>query len=139
MKQKTVGYLLKQITDRIKISADTALKEQTLTLSQARVLKYISDYGGAVTQKSIEDYLQVSHPTVVGIVSRMERSGFLDSYFDEGDRRMKMVCLTEKAQCISQKMQTRMDMQEQQLLKGLSQESIDSLYHLLEIMLKNVT
>lgn len=139
MKRQAVGYLLKQITDRIKISADTALKEQNLTFSQARVLEYISDYGGTVTQKSIEDYLQISHPTVVGIVSRMERSGFLDSYFDEEDRRMKMVCLTEKAQSIFQKIQTGMVMQEQQLLKGLSQESIDILYHSLEIMLKNVT
>ena len=75
--RQTVGYLMKQIIDKHKVSVDASFKSLNLTLSQARVLKYISDKGGRVAQKSIEDHLGVSHPTVVGIVSRMEKNGYL--------------------------------------------------------------
>lgn len=133
-----VGFLMKQISDRIKVSVDAALKSQNITLSQYRVLKYISDSKTSVTQKSIESYLNVSHPTVVGIVSRMEKNGYLRSYTDDDDRRNKIVEMTEQAARISQEIQREVTAQEAKLLQGLTMEQVESLYHMLQIMYKNV-
>lgn len=69
-----IGYLLKQITDKLKMSADAFFKEKNLTFAQVRVLEYVMGKGGNTTQKFIEEYLDVSHPTVAGIVSRMEKT-----------------------------------------------------------------
>ena len=133
-----VGFLMKQISDKIKVSVDASLKSKNLTLSQYRVLKYISDSGTGVTQKSIENYLSVSHPAVVGIVSRMEKNGYLHCYPDQNDKRNKIVEMTKQAARISQEMQGEVMLHEEKLLKGLTNEEIESLYRMLCIMHKNV-
>ena len=138
MERQPIGYMLKQITDKIKVSAEVSLKKHNLTLSQTRVIQYIAKHGGTVTQKSIEDYLQVAHPTVVGIVTRMEKNDFLDCHFYENDKRIKIVSLTEKAVQISQVLESEITAQEQLLTKGLSEKDMNHLYHALQTILKNV-
>lgn len=137
MKQP-IGYLLKQITDKMKVSADASFKEKDLTFAQARVLEYVISKGGNTTQKSIEDYLEVSHPTVVGIVSRMEKSGYLVCHVDKEDKRNKIVETTERAVCVSQELETGKAAQEEKLLKGLTEEEIETLYRILCVIRKNV-
>ena len=66
MEQYPIGCLLKMITDKIKIQADANLAQHDLTLTQSRVLGYLARNGGTATQKEIEGFLQVSHPTVAG-------------------------------------------------------------------------
>lgn len=79
MEQFQIGCLLKMITDKIKMRADADLAQQGLTLTQSRVLGYLDRSGGQATQKEIEGFLQVSHPTVAGIINRMEQNGFVRS------------------------------------------------------------
>ncbi len=108
-----VGFLMKQISDKVKVSVDASLKSQNITLSQYRVLKYIADSKTSVTQKSIGNYLNVSHPTVVGIISRMEKKGYLRSYTDDGDRRNKIVEMTGQAAQITREVQREVEAQEE--------------------------
>lgn len=131
---------MKQITDKIKAAADadTDLKNRNLTLSQVRVLEYISSKGGSVTQKSIEEYLDVSHPTVVGIVARLEKNGYLICYSDKTDRRNKIVAMTERSARVIHEVQRKIAAQEEKLLQGLSAEEIEQLRKLLNTILKNV-
>lgn len=138
--ERPVGYLMKQITDKIKAAADadTDLKNRNLTLSQVRVLEYISSKGGSVTQKSIEEYLDVSHPTVVGIVARLEKNGYLICYADKTDRRNKIVAMTERSARVIHEVQRKVAAQEEKLLQGLSAEEIEQLRRLLNTILKNV-
>lgn len=129
---------MKQITDKIKAAADADLKNRNLTLSQVRVLEYISSKGGSVTQKSIEGYLDVSHPTVVGIVARLEKNGYLICYSDKTDRRNKIVAMTERSARVIHEVQRKIAAQEEKLLQGLSAEEIEQLQRLLNTILKNV-
>ena len=71
MLQKDIGYLIKNINDKLKVKADADLKHSKLTLAQSRVLAFLDSQGGQATQKEIEVYLEVSHPTVVGIISEI--------------------------------------------------------------------
>ena len=130
--------MLKQITDKIKVSADASLKIKGLTLSQVRVLEYVSEKGGTVTQKSIEEYLDVAHPTVVGIVSRMEKNGYLVTYPDSADKRNKIVELTGKAAEMAQEVRGDIAAQEEKLLIGLTEEETEILRKLLRIISQNV-
>ena len=65
--EQDVGYKLKLITDKLKVRADADLKRHKLTLSQSRVMAFLNKKGGEATPQEIEDNMQVSHPTVVGI------------------------------------------------------------------------
>lgn len=138
MHRQPVGILLKQITDKIKVFADASLKSRGLTLSQGRMLRFVSCHPDGVTQKAIENHFQVSHPTVVGIIARMEKNGYLECWTDSADKRNKMVRLTQKAQPVAREMEEEMEKQEAKLLQGLSEQQIENLYQALYRILENV-
>ena len=135
-----VGHLFKIISDRLraKANAEKSMKKNKLTLSQVRVLGFVADSSGKTTQKEIENHLEVSHPTVVGIISRMEKTGYLTSYIDPEDKRNKVVMLTDMATAISNQMRSDMMVREGQLLKGLSEQEISELRRMLNIIYNNL-
>lgn len=133
-----VGYMLKQLNDRLHVQADANLKECGLTFSQVRVLKVLRKNGGQVSQKMIEETLQVAHPTVVGIVSRLEKNGFVSCHMDSADRRNKIVCETEKALENHRRHKKQMQEVEARLLDGFSEEEIQELKQMLRHLYQNM-
>ena len=121
------------ITDKIKIQADANLAQHDLTLTQSRVLGYLEQNGGIATQKEIEGFLQVSHPTVAGVIGRMEQKGFVSCRADPADKRSKLVCQTPRAAEIAHDAEIAHEMQatiaaaEQQMLRSLTPKQIAAL------------
>ena len=130
MLKNDVGYLIKGINDKLKVKADAELKQYNLTMAQCRVLTYLSSQGGQTTQKEIEVFLNVSHPTVVGIVSRMEQNGYVTCWPCE-DGRNKYVKLTPQAEAIDKDMHRNQLENEEMLLAPLSPEDRERLRDLL--------
>lgn len=137
MQKRDVGYLIKNISDKLKVKADAELKQYNLTLTQSRVFAYLGRRGGQATQKEIEVFLEVSHPTVVGIVSRMEQNGYVTSWPSE-DGRNKNVKLTSQAEAIGTEMEQRILAKEQALLAPLSLEDQERLREMLLAISKNL-
>ena len=133
-----IGYLIKSINDKLKIKADEDLKSHNLTLSQSRIVLLLSKKHGGATQKDIEDELGVSHPTVVGLVSRMEQNGIVYTFFDNKSR-SKIVKLTEQAIPLSKDMEETISKNENEMLNGLSDSEIDQIEKSLKIILKNLS
>ena len=138
MEEKDIGYLIKNINDKLKVKADADLKHSNLTLAQSRVLAFLDSRGGQATQKEIEVYLEVSHPTVVGIISRMEKNGHLRCWVDETDKRNKIVALTEQAKALGEEMEQRISANEKMLLASLSEADIKKLKQMLLIIYNNL-
>lgn len=138
MPQKDIGYLIKNINDKLKVKADADLKQSKLTLSQSRVLAFLDNQGGQATQKEIEVYLEVAHPTVVGIISRMEQNGHLRCRVDETDKRNKIVALTEQAKALGEEMEQRLSANEEKLLASFSEEEIKKLRQMLLTIYHNL-
>lgn len=138
MAQKDIGYLIKNINDKLKVKADADLKHSNLTLAQSRVLAFLDSRGGQATQKEIEVYLEVSHPTVVGIISRMEQNGHLRCWVDETDKRNKIVALTKQAKALGEEMEQRILANEKMLLASLSESDIKKLKQMLLIIYNNL-
>lgn len=138
MEEKDIGYLIKNINDKLKVKADADLKHSNLTLAQSRVLAFLDSRGGQATQKEIEVYLEVSHPTVVGIISRMKKNGHLRCWVDETDKRNKIVALTEQARALGEEMEQRISANEKMLLASLSEADIKKLKQMLLIIYNNL-
>ena len=138
MNTREIGYLIKRINDKLKVKADADLKSHELTLTQSRVLAFLNSEDGQATQKEIEDFLEVSHPTVVGLVSRMEQNGFVTTWFDPENRRNKIVQLTESSRKIGADLDRTIQEQEKSMLKGLSQGQISELARMLTLIYKNL-
>ena len=133
-----VGYQFKIIDEKIKLRAEEDLRHHGLTLTQTRVMGFLSEMGGQVTQKEIEDDLQVSHPTVVGLVSRMEQKGFLTTRPDPMDRRNKLVELTDKARELDEAIDMTVAQHDAQLLRGFTEEEQETLKEFLSRISRNL-
>ncbi len=138
MLKNDVGYLIKSINDKLKVRADAELKQYHLTISQSRVLVYLRSRGGQATQKEIETLLDVAHPTIVGLVSRMEQNGYVTCWPCE-DGRNKYVKLTPQAEAIDKDMQENMQASEEMLLAPLSPEDRERLRGLLLTVADHLT
>lgn len=138
-KERDIGLLLKQINKQIKKRFDKDLQEYDLTLSQSRVLFFLGFRKEEKTSlKDIEEHLQVTHPTVVGIVKRLEEKGFVITESDSADRRVKLVFITEKTKGMIQDIDKRGKMMDKKLLKGFSDQEIRELRRMLSIIEHNL-
>ncbi|MDE7361276.1 MAG: MarR family transcriptional regulator [Oscillospiraceae bacterium] len=138
MEERDIGLLIKRLADKIKISVDVLLKEQGITFSQTLVIGFLYSQSGSATQKEIEDHLQVSHPTVVGIISRLEKNGFVSCHTDQKDRRNKIVCATDKALNTVDAMSVGKRQMEERLTKGLSEEELAEFRRIINIFCENI-
>ena len=138
MQKRDIGYLIKSINDKLKAKADADLKHYHLTLAQSRVFAFLHSNGGQTTQKEIEVFLEVSHPTVVGIVSRMEQNGYVTSWIDKHDRRNKIVKLTKQAKMLGVDMEHNIFANEQMMLSSFSDSDIERLREMLLTIYKNL-
>lgn len=69
----------------------------------------------------------MSHPTVAGVIGRMEQKGFVSCRPDPADKRSKLVCQTARATEIAHQMQATIAAAEQQMLRSLSPKQIAAL------------
>lgn len=133
-----IGRLLKMINDHLRANVDASLKEHHLTFSQLKVLNFVSSQENQTTQKEIEDYLGVAHPTVVGIISRLEKNGFLFCYLDPGNKRTKIVRATKKTILLDNMLSEKMRETDERLIANLSPDEIKELHRMLEIVYTNI-
>lgn len=138
MYNRSISGKIKYISDRIRQKGDNNLKDHGITLSQVRVLRFLNGNGGSCSQKEIEDYLQVSHPTVAGLVSRMEQAGFLQTSVSATDKRNKVVSVTEKGRSLSADLCKYMVDIEQKMFVGLTDEQLQQLSDALNIIAANL-
>ena len=133
-----VGFLLKQINIALARNADQSFKP--VTFSQMQVLVFLAHQpNNTCCQKAIESELVVSHPTVVGLLQRLEAKGLIATLTDEHDRRRKEICLTDAGRTVLQGASKHRKHMELQLCKGMTEDEHRLLYRLLLQMYQNVS
>ena len=131
-----IGFLLKRISTAIGRNADQGFKP--ITFSQMRVIMYIARMGGQpCCQKDIEARFGVSHPTVVGLLKRLEAKGLVVTSMSPTVRRRKEVCLTAAGRALLDEAMAHRAAMEQQLRKGMTEEDLRNLRRLLTQIYQN--
>lgn len=75
-----------------------AVAEYELTASQGRILGYIIHSKTAPCAKDLEDFFHLSHPSISGVLKRLEQKGFIEFRCDEEDHRCRRIYLLPKGQ-----------------------------------------
>ena len=138
MEEQSISELIKSISAKMRTQADSEFKKHGLTFSQAQVLCFIKKQKGETTQRAIEAYLNVSHPTVVGLVTRLEKSGFVTCSRDDVDKRNKLVRLTDKAASIDKKLTKSKAEADRHLTESLTEKELSELTWLLKLVDSNL-
>lgn len=135
---REIGYLLKILNEKLKSRANRLLKANGLTIAQMETMWYIHSHGGQAAQKDIEQFFHISHPTVTGILSRMEKNGFITSSRDPADRRVRIVHTTARADGFRALSVENKKHMEETLSKGFSEEGLEEIRQGLRRMVRNL-
>ena len=73
-----------------------ALTDVDLTASQGPILGYIAHRKSPPCSRDIEEAFRLSHPTVSGLLARLEKKGLIEAVSSPADRRVKLARLTEE-------------------------------------------
>src|SRR5213082_2531876 len=95
---ETFGPLLHGTARAWRLKLDERLKPMGLSQARWRTLLHLSLAGDALTQTEIAARLGVEEPTVVSLLHRLEREGWITRRNSPSDRRCKMVLLGRRAQ-----------------------------------------
>ena len=139
MKNQDIGYIIKKISVSQKAGMDASLSAYNLTSSQLHVLFLLDRSGGEMTQKTLEEALGVSHPTVVGLVSRLEKQGFITTETDSDDRRHKKILPTEKALNLKEELSRARRENERKMTSGFSDKELKQLNEYLQRIYANIS
>ena len=133
-KNKEIGFLIKKIDEKLAKNMNEKLALVGLTFAQLKVLIFVFDTKFQMTtQKEIENFLEVSHPTTNGIIKRLEEKDFLKTEMTLKNNRMsKNVMLTEKGADLCRNNTHDKDLFEKKFEEWLTQDEKTQLTALLE-------
>lgn len=138
MCENDIGLLIKQISNLVRMRVDTELSAYDLTFSQLLVMRCVDEAGGEMTQKAIEQALNVSHPTVVGLISRLEKNGYVLSLSGDGKQKSKRIQITERGRQQKIQLAENRKRTDELLLHGFSESEKETLWQLLNRMYLNI-
>lgn len=131
MKQ-TCGMMIKQLHDCLERDTNNNLRSQELTMAQGGALIVLHNMEEKqMPLKELERRMHVAQSTAAGIVVRLEQKGFVESFGDPADRRIKMVRMTPKGEECCHEADRNMEQTEEKLLHPLTEDERKTLLSLL--------
>ena len=116
-----------------------ALNKMDLTASQGRLMAFLAHRGEQPTYaKDVEAEFHLSHPTVSGLLSRLEQKDFLELKTDPNDRRSKRIVISEKGLACHERMHATIIENESRIVQGFTEEEKALLAQLLQRAIDNV-
>lgn len=133
------GLLAKQLHRLADGILAQAMAERGLTPAQAHILGYLVHHRQDLPcQKDVEECFGLSHPTVSGILSRLEDKGFLEVLPDREDHRKKRLRATDKAAECHEGIRNDIENMEKRLVTDFSPEEAELFLTLLGRGIRNL-
>lgn len=123
---------IKFLHDRAEKMANNSLREKDLTLAQAHVLGYLRakpDF--QAPSKELEKSMNVAQSTSAGLIARLEKKSFIETFTDPNDKRVKLVQLTNVGLTAMQEIKGKFDAVEDKLLENLTEEEKETFFALI--------
>lgn len=92
-----VGFLITDVSRRLRRTFQKRMVGHSLTLAQARALVYVSRHRG-IRQVDLAEMLEVQPITLARLIDQLEKHGLVQRQSDPTDRRAYQLHLTEKAE-----------------------------------------
>ncbi|MGM9604278.1 MAG: MarR family winged helix-turn-helix transcriptional regulator [Faecousia sp.] len=116
------GHMVRVLHCAVSQSMTEALGEMELTSAQGHIMGYLARRKQPACAKDIEAEFHLSHPTVSGLLSRLERKDFIEFRPDEKDRRCKRICILPKGQDCNDRILKTILENEERIVRDFSQE-----------------
>ena len=137
---KDIGAMIKILSEALRQQANRDCREYNLTMQQMRIIHFLKkrENNEVTSQKDIQDFLKISHPTVVNILHLMKNKGFIETCVSPKDKRVKLVRLTGREEGFVTQMIQNRERLERQLVKGLSPKEQNDFLRFLKLAYQNI-
>ncbi len=95
--ENSVGYWVFATTHELQRAMNEELAAHGITYRQWEVLAWIS-MAGEQSQSALAERMSIEPPTLVGVLDRMERDGWIERVPADGDRRKKLIRPTSRVE-----------------------------------------
>ncbi|MBR0418475.1 MAG: MarR family transcriptional regulator [Erysipelotrichaceae bacterium] len=136
--EQDAGYLIKKIETATKKNIQDFFNEKDLTFQQAHVLRLLELNKGPLSLKQIREEMKISNPTMVGIINRMEKNGYVKTHVCKEDKRVRMVEQTDKSRKLGDELENGRKAFHAKMYKNISEKEKKQLYELLDRVYKNL-
>lgn len=116
------GHLLRLLHWCTDQSMTNALEKMDLTASQGHIMGFLAHSKEPPCPRDIEEKFHLSHPTVSGLLSRLEKKEFIQLKADEHDRRCKRIHILPKGKECLENMHQVIEDNEKRLVNGFTEE-----------------
>jgi DNA-binding MarR family transcriptional regulator len=128
---RNFGFLIKDVSRLHSKNFERHTAELGLTLAQCKVLAYLERNEG-ISQIRLAELSDTDAMTLVRILDRMERDGWIERRAHPSDRRARQLFLRQGARPVITRMQRLGDLARTAALAGLSAGEREQLMNLLE-------
>ncbi len=134
-----LSFMLGNIRNEMTNRCARELSAYGLTLRNVLVMAYLKKHKGElVTQKTLEDHMHLSNPTVTVLIQNMEKKGLVRRTRVPEDGRKYRLELTEKAYEIGNACREKFIASEQQFYQGVTEEEKQQLFIIFSKIEKNL-
>lgn len=120
--KKTFGGRIRLLHWCTSQGMNESLSQIGLTSAQGHIMGRLMHSKEHLRARDIEREFCLSHPTVSGILSRLEKKGFIELRPDPADKRCKRIYVLDKASEFSSLMSETIEKNESRLVDGFTPE-----------------
>ena len=132
------GRLLRILHSCADHTMSAALARMDLTAAQGHIMGYLAHCQNPPCPRDLEIAFQLSHPTVSGLLARLEKKGFLALRTDPSDRRCKRIYVLPKGNACMETMHSTILDTEARLVQGFTPEEKVQFARLLSRAIENM-
>lgn len=136
--ETNIGYLLSDSGRLLRKTFDERVRSLGLTAVQARLLMSLVKFPDN-NQVFYAERIEVEPITLTRIVDRMEEAGWVERVADPGDRRARLLHLTDKSREIVEPLRVIVNGLVEDMAEGLSSHEQEQLARLLEKVSANLS
>ncbi len=135
---ESVGYWLYIGAQSFQRAFNEELAPHGVTFRQAQVLGWLA-LEGEMSQSELAAKMLIEPPTLVGILDRMERDGWISRVTCSSDRRKKLIMVNQAAESVWDQMVACAKRVRARAMEGLSPEEIETLKKLVQRVQNNLS
>ncbi len=119
--------------------SNKVLAEYGITLRQVLVLAYLELHPQeTVTQKTLEDHMHLSNPTVTSLIQTMMNRGWVYRKQEASDNRKYRLFMTQKAKDMLPRCHASSMEMDRSFYQGFTPEELETLKNMLQRIKKNI-
>lgn len=140
--ERYLGGYLRAISNAMAQDVRQSAEQNGLTSTQSMFLHHLW-YRQVRTQqvtyaKDLEEFFDIKHSTVSGVLQRMEAAGFVTVHSSKTDRRCKAITLTEKGLSVIEQTGQHIQQTEARLVQNMTEEEVAEFRRLLQMAAHNL-